>query len=200
MLSWLGDKLREQDLFAQNVTLTMNGQETVNTKIGGSVTILVVLGVLIQSVFALLELLRNPSYNQFPTTYNYEYSKEIHLDFKTNMMAYAFHTFFGAEYAFQYLRVAFYSNGSYIPAVLCQDYFADQILAEANGQSNSTFYTDTYSTNISTRSSWVCPDLGNMTITEKENMDNIVVYVLSCNSAKTKDPDFLPDQVCKSET
>lgn len=119
VFSWLGDKLREQDFFATNVTLTMNGSETVNTKIGGTVTILVVLGVLIQSVFALLELLRNPSYNQFPTTYNYEYSKEIDLDLRTNMMAYAFHTYFGADYAFQYLRVAFYSDGSYIPAVLC---------------------------------------------------------------------------------
>ena len=99
-LSWLGDKVRGQDFFAANVTLTLKGSETVNTKIGGTVTILVALGVLVQSVFALEELLINPSYNQFPTTYNYEYSKEIDLDLKTNMMAYAFHSLFGAEYPF----------------------------------------------------------------------------------------------------
>ena len=109
VFSWIGDKLREQDFFASNVTLTIAGQDRHNTKIGGAATILVVLGVLVQSMFAFRETYTNPSYNKFPTTYNYEYSKQINdFDIQTNMMAYSIY-FHGPppEEPFSYFRLLF---------------------------------------------------------------------------------------------
>ena len=130
------------------MTLTIRGQDKYSTKVGGAATILVVLAVLLQTVYEFHALYTNPSYNQFPTTYDFAYSKKIDLDLRANMISYAFGSF-KPEGAFRYLRIVFTDfNGDNIPAVLCKDYFAEEIEAEASGESNSTFYTQTYARSI----------------------------------------------------
>ena len=132
--SWIGDKLREQDLFAEYVSLKFAGNDRHNTKVGGAATILVVLGVLIQSIFAFHDQYVLPNYNQFPTTYDYGYSKQfIDFDLRANMMAYAFESLTSQD-ALRYFRVVFFDgDGSTIPAIFCKDFFAEEIQAEANG-------------------------------------------------------------------
>ncbi len=63
VFSAIGEKIKDQDFFAVPVALTIGGKATHNTLIGGLVTIFVVFGVLVQSVFTLLDLYRTPNYN-----------------------------------------------------------------------------------------------------------------------------------------
>ena len=107
VFSWIGEMIREQDFFASNVTLTMAGKDTHKSIIGGAVTILVVIGVIVQSVYAYIELEQNPAYNQFPVTYDYNYSKEIEFSLRENMMAYSIRTSGDLEYSYKYLRFVF---------------------------------------------------------------------------------------------
>ncbi len=72
------------------MTLTYAGKEKYSTIVGGAATILVVLAVVVQSVFAFHNLYMHPNYNQFPTTYDYGYTKQINdFDIRENMIAYA---------------------------------------------------------------------------------------------------------------
>lgn len=114
------------------------------------------------------------------------------------MMAFAL-TSSPSTKAFEYLRFVFEEcTGQPIPAIFCKDFYAEEIQAEANGQSNSTFYTDTYA---KTRflTDWVCPNLNKTTITNKE-FSNIEVSVVTCAEGTNEkyDPDFLPDLTCKT--
>lgn len=61
------------------------------------------------------------------------------------MIAYHFGADYGLE-IFSYIRIVFKHGLETIPAINCTDFFADEIAAEADGRSNSTFYTDTYVT------------------------------------------------------
>ena len=91
------------------MTFTIAGQDTYKSKVGGVATILVVLGVLIQSVFAFRDQYLHPNYNQYPTTYDYGYKKQINdFDLRANMMAYSLEGYSKDDdplYAFQYLRI-----------------------------------------------------------------------------------------------
>ena len=126
--------------------------------------------MLIQSAFAFLQLYKNPSYNQFPTTYDFDDSKQIEdFDLRTNMMAYSFYSIYGPLEVYKYFRVAFIEGeGRFqetIPTILCSDYYAEEIQAEASGASNSTFYTDNYSWKLN-QTLWVCPNLNKTTVTD----------------------------------
>lgn len=60
------------DFFGKSVTLTYNGRKTFKSVCGGIVTILVVLGVVLQSFVTLSNLVKQPVYDQFPTTFDYD--------------------------------------------------------------------------------------------------------------------------------
>ena len=89
------------------------------------------------------------------------------------------------------------SNGRTIPAVFCKDIFAEELQAEASNQTDTKFYTDTYAKKFG-YSDWVCPDMGKTSITDKSSR-NMQVWVYNCLKAQTFDPEFLPDQVCKTK-
>ena len=104
-----------------------------------------VLFVIVQSVFTFLDLSRNPTYDQLPTTYDYVYEKEFDINVKTNMMAYSISSVVSADYSFKYVRFYFLDgNNTVVNAVLCKDYYAAEIQAGWDHASNSSFYTETY--------------------------------------------------------
>ena len=83
-----------------------------------------------------------------------------------------------------------------ITAVYCTDYYAEEIAAETSGQSNSTFYTDTYGDyHRQYQYKWICPNLTETTI-QPEYINNLNMIVDSCHIAKNYDPDFEPDLIC----
>ena len=180
------------------MTFTIDGQDTFKSKVGGAATILVVLTVLVQSVFVFHDQYVYPNYNQYPTTYDYGYTKQINdFDLRQNMMAYSLQSLIQIS-AFEYLRITFYDgDGVNIPAIFCKEYFAEEIQAEASGESNSTFYTDTYAPIDYYGTEWVCPNLNKTNITD-DRYENINVGVYSCAYAKLKDSNFLSDQNCSS--
>ena len=113
-------------------------------------------------------------------------------------MAYSFKSS-KPQTAFEYLRIQFTDGkGHNIPAIFCKDFFAEEIQAEASGESNSTFYTDTYAS-LSYATDWVCPNQ-NKTNMQTNGYRNIKVFVVSCEYATQdrRDPDFLPDLTCAS--
>jgi hypothetical protein len=73
MFAYLKQKIRELDYFGASVTLKFGGEDSFNTFCGGLVTILIVIGVSIESVFTYLDVYRRPEYNQLPITYDYDY-------------------------------------------------------------------------------------------------------------------------------
>ena len=114
------------------------------------------------------------------------------------MMAYSFSSS-TPQTAFEYLRIEFKDGkGTNTPAIFCKDFFAEEIQAEASGESNLTFYTRTYAS-FSQATDWVCPNQNktNMTTNVYKNMK---VFVVSCEYATQDghDPDFLPDLTCAS--
>lgn len=101
---------------------------------GGLVTILVLISVGIQSVFVFKDEIINPDYKRKPTTFDFNYDKEVAVNLRTNMMAYTFGQSYDADEIFTYVRVVFQTQDQdLIPAVYCSDFFADEIAAEANG-------------------------------------------------------------------
>ena len=75
----------------------------------------------------------------------------------------------------------------------CEDYYADEIAQEKNGQSNSTFYSDTYG--YDGNSQWICPNLEKSIITDQP-VNNFQHTVYSCHDAKMFDTDFEPKKRC----
>ena len=89
-----------------------------------------------------------------------------------------------------------------IPAVYCTDYYAEEIAAEKNGTSNSTFYTDTYSDSIALDNApykWICPNLTESTIFPGY-LNNLKVELEACWIAKQVDLDFEPDLECSENS
>ena len=124
--TYILEKIRDQDFFAQQVSLRYKGKDSFTT-------ILVVLGVTVQSSFALHQLVTKPEYNQYPTTYDYAYTNNVTVDLRENMPAAYSMADFGYD-TYSYLRVVFFDGkGNNVPAVLCKDFFAAEIQAEASG-------------------------------------------------------------------
>ena len=70
-----------------------------------------------------------------------------------------------------------------IPAINCTRFFASDIEAEIQGESNSTFYRDAYSDR-----DWVCPDLnqieiGGLTRSAAGEFSWLRVNFMSCSDA-----------------
>ena len=133
-------------------------------------TILVVLGVVLQAGFALKDTWTEPEYNQFPTTYDFDYDHTIELDLSTNMVAYKlfiFNEVTTTNEAYSYLRVVFMDQLKKVPAVFCKDYFAAEIEAEASVPTNSsTFFTDNFA-----NQEWLCPNLTQTNVTDQKILD-----------------------------
>ena len=85
-----------------------------------------------------------------------------------------------------------YDTDIVIPAVYCTDYYAEEIAAEKNGLSNSTFYSDTYADDR-----WICPNLTESTILPGY-LNNLQAELDACWKAKEVDPDFEPDLDCSA--
>ena len=63
----------------------------------------------------------------------------------------------------------------------CRDYFAEEIAAEESGQSDSTFYSDTFADPKNDAiSRWICPNLTKTTITDNISFE---VDVVTCSVA-----------------
>lgn len=79
-----------------------------------------------------------------------------------------------------------------MPAIYCEDYFAEEIAAEIFGNSNSAFnYTKAYTGGGSYGvSKTICPNLQEIT------SDELNVKVVACEDAKKDDPNFEPDVEC----
>ena len=110
------------------------------------------------------------------------------------MIAYQFYSEPEPESAFAYARMVFFQNDKAVPAVECSDFFASEIQAEAEGLSESNFYTETFK-QTPFFTPWVCPNLNQ---TELSN-DSLTALLMTCQAAKGNDPGFLPEQVCKSK-
>ena len=108
-----------------------------------------------------------------------------------NMLAYSLQSV-TKTYAFSYFRVVFHIDDDFVPAILCKDFFAEEIQAEASGASNSTFYSDNYGKNLNAYSDWVCPDIDKETLSGKQ-YKNLVAFVLNCETGKKEDAVFMPD-------
>ena len=99
------------------------------------------------------------------------------------------------------LRVVFFANNVTVPAVYCKDYYAKEIEAEQNGQSDWTFnYTKAYAKEgVLGYSKWICPNLKETTLTDARRL-SFLVQVLPCSLAKERfDPNFEPDVTCIAE-
>ena len=108
----------------------------------------------------------DPVYNEFPTTYDYQSNRTIQMNWRQNMVSYRLTGPYDLN-PLKLLRMVF-ENGltrETIPAVFCTDYYAEEIAAEKNGLSNSTFYTDTYEDYSGPNGyKWICPNLTQSTI------------------------------------
>ncbi len=99
----------------------------------------------------------------------------------------------------QDLRIVFQdSQGITIPAVYCEDLFADKIEAENNGTTpDSQFYTETYGTN-GRAFKWICPNLTSTKIKAERKLDNLIAKIYRCRAGKAYDPDFDAETECSS--
>ena len=101
----------------------------------------------------------------------------------------------------QDLRIVFQdSDGKTIPAVYCEDLFADQIEAEKNGTTpDSQFYTETYSSHdASDFFKWICPNITSTNIMALRKLDNLNANIYNCLAGKLFDPDFEAETECSS--
>ncbi len=146
---------------------------------GGLVTILLVIGIFTQACYTFVNDYSSPQFNQYPSLFDFNNRQNINVDFKTNMVAYSVDQ---GEDIFSYVRFIFkdVEGGDVIPAVLCSEYFADEIAAEADGTSDSTFYTDTYADLFNL--TWICPNLTETKIIPYVPA-NFVMYFVSCQQA-----------------
>lgn len=65
-------------------------------------------------------------------------------------------------------------NHIWTNSTYCKDYFADEIAAEQNGTSDSSFYTDTFSDeDVKVGTSWICPDVSSIEISGSDVSDNL---------------------------
>ena len=107
------------------------------------------------------DLYSDPVYNSLPVTYNFDYEKTIEWDLKENMPSYQLKGPNNIN-PLESLRVNFFDGytGKVVPAVYCTDYYAKEIAAEQSGQSDSTFYSETYAdSKIPGDSKWIYPNL-----------------------------------------
>lgn len=136
MFSKLTELVENSDLFARPVSLSFKGRSSHKSICGGLVSILVVLGVVIESCFTLRGLIKEPNYNQYPTTFDYDYDRNITLNLVENMVSYKLLSKFkvsGQKDLYGSLRVVFADENGSVPTVYCTDFFAKQIAAEASG-------------------------------------------------------------------
>ena len=82
------------------------------------------------------------------------------------MPSYFLQGYQGHENPYKTLRLIFQAtDGSIAPAVYCSDYFAKEIAAEKNGETNSSFnYTNSYA-----GSKWICPNMTESIMHNKHN-------------------------------
>ena len=97
------------------------------------------------------------------------------------------------------LRVVFSKAalGSTIPALPCQTLFAKQIEREANGESDSDFYTKTYGK--SDDYDWLCPAMFEPYDLVSEVSSNIRASVVQCNIGKLQDSSYNHDSCLSAE-
>ena len=151
--------------------MTHGGRDAFRTLIGGLVSILTVGIIIAYGCREMFKEYYNPVYNQLPTTFDFNYKKTIDMDWRRNMVSYQIYSKELLAHPLQILRPVFRpaNIGYVIPAVYCYEYYADEIAAEKNGQSDSTFYTDTYLDLYAAgwgRSDWICPNLTDSMVTE----------------------------------
>ena len=144
------------------MSLTQNGKDTYRSTLGGLVSIVIGTFTLVYGTLQMYTLFYHPVYNQLPPEYDYDYNKNIEVDWSLNMVSYMLIDP-NLNDPLETLRVVFQPEqitNDVIPAVYCKDYYADEIAAEKNDQSNSTFYTDKYGfLGDYGQSMWICPNL-----------------------------------------
>ena len=112
-------------------------------------------------------------------TYDYSAGKIFSLDPKQN--TFALRIINGSEDQDginSNLRVMFrtanvgrhiFTNSTY-----CKNFFADEIAAELNGTSDSTFFTETFSDPVpKVGLSWICPDVSSIEIQGVDDLKNL---------------------------
>ena len=76
------------------------------------------------------DLYFHPVYNSYPTTYDYDYASTFKINLRENMVSYLL-TSDDFSNPLKTLRVVFKSSFlKSVPAVYCQEYFAEEIAAE----------------------------------------------------------------------
>ena len=116
----------------------------------------------------LTSLYIDPSYISLPEQYDFSQSSTFILDPALNIFSISIESIDdknrGQSYVNENLRVMFKTKSSnkhaYVDSVYCKDLFADQIAAEKNGTSDSSFFTDTYKDVGDTFGwAWICPNV-----------------------------------------
>lgn len=77
--------VRRQDFFGKAVQLTYRGQTRFKTIFGGCITILIIIGIAIQSSIELQNLVLDPKFSNKPSTYDFNYDQGFELDSLLNM-------------------------------------------------------------------------------------------------------------------
>ena len=68
--------------------MTQNGKDTYRSTLGGLVSIFIGTFTLVYGALQMYALFYHPIYNQLPSEYDYDYSKNIEVDWSQNMVSY----------------------------------------------------------------------------------------------------------------
>ena len=142
--------IRSFDLFGRPVGLAYKGQRTFTTLIGGCVSLVLVLSIIIGAIVRFRQIYYYPEFQALPAEINFR-KENLTLDFSVNTVAVSvFVADSNQNYTQAYSntknRVSFehYKNGSSyrINAVYSEDFYAKQIAKEKSGQvqSNDCFH------------------------------------------------------------
>ncbi len=77
--------VRKTDFFGKSVRLTYRGQTRFKTIFGGCITILIIIGIAIQSSIELQRIVMDPNFYNKPSTYDFKYDQGFELDSLLNM-------------------------------------------------------------------------------------------------------------------
>lgn len=146
-----------------------------NTFIGGCVTILLALGVIVGCSVQLWSLYYHPEYMALPSTFEFNTSEAYELNARTSTVATLLLDPWGIMDAESNLRIVY--NYGEIQAVYCKDLFADQIALETDDPSKyGNFYSETYADLDGSK--WICPNVTSLSVQQGEFSDyNLITDV-----------------------
>ena len=147
LIESIGESVRKQDYFGMRVSLTFRGESKYKSVLGGCVTILAFTAIAVQFLFAFQSTFKDPLFMNLPQTYDYDFSETFEMESKYNVFSFKLvGNSMTQDEIDANLRVTFRDGffGKHIPSMYCDVIYSKEIAAEKSGESDSSFYTNTY--------------------------------------------------------